>query len=106
MKGHGFHAILALLLLSLRSYPSCNCTAVDLIPFGRRRFYVNCGAAIAATFTPALRTGETCPGDSWNPRDYWSRQHIGKLLDASVLAQPAGVESVMIKAMKRKYRAA
>jgi hypothetical protein len=73
----------------------------DLIPLGRRRFYVNCGAAIAATFTPALRTGETCPGVSWNSRDYWSRQHIGRMLDASVLAQP-GVESVLVKAMKRK----
>eukprot|EP01047_Picozoa_sp_COSAG01_P010470 COSAG01_NODE_442_length_17020_cov_26.699622_15_plen_360_part_00 len=73
----------------------------DLIPLGRRRFYVNCGAAIAATFTPALRTGETCPGANWNSRDYWSRQHIGRMLDASVLAQP-GVESVLIKAMKRK----
>jgi hypothetical protein len=73
----------------------------DQIPLGWRQFYVNCGAAIAATFTPALRTGETCPGEEWNPTHYWSRQRVGKLLDPAVLGQ-AGVESVLIKAMKRK----
>ena len=71
----------------------------DRIPLDRRRFYVNCGAAIAATFTPALRTGETCPGDEWNSVDYWSRRRLGKMLDGD---RAANIESVLIKAMKRK----
>ena len=71
------------------------------LPLGRRQLYVNCGAAIAATHAPALRTGETCPGDSWNPVDYWSRATIAAMLDAGQLARP-DVDSVLIKAMTRK----
>eukprot|EP01043_Picozoa_sp_COSAG02_P051435 COSAG02_NODE_5412_length_4349_cov_8.741176_2_plen_156_part_00 len=71
------------------------------LPLGRRQLYVNCGAAIAATHAPALRTGETCPGDSWNPVDYWSRATIAAMLDADQLARP-DVDSVLIKAMTRK----
>ena len=67
----------------------------------QRRLLVNSGAAIAATYSPALRTGETCPGDQWNAKEYWSRAWIGPMMDAAALAAP-GVEGVVLKVMKRK----
>ena len=95
-----------------RRRPGLDCNDVSLIcqkiwdwvidkfvPIDRRRFYVNCGAAISATFTPALRTGETCPGEEWNSRDYWSRRRLSVMLDGN---RADITESVMIKAMKRK----
>ncbi len=66
-----------------------------------RRLFANCGAAIAATYSPALRTGETCPGDDWNARDYWTRAWIAPMLDTTALAAPE-VEGVVLKVMKRK----
>ena len=71
------------------------------VSLSRRQHYVNSGAAIAATYSPALRTGETCPGEAWNPRDYWSRMTIASMCDVRGLAR-ADVESVLVRAMKRK----
>jgi hypothetical protein len=71
------------------------------VSLSRRQHYVNSGAAIAATYSPALRTGETCPGEAWNPRDYWSRMTIASMCDVRGLAH-ADVESVLVRAMKRK----
>ena len=73
----------------------------ESVSLERRRFYVNVGSAISATRSPALRTGETCPGDGWNAADYWSRMTVSGMLDADVLARP-DVDSVLIRAMKRK----
>jgi hypothetical protein len=67
----------------------------------QRRLFANCGAAIAATYSPALRTGETCPGDGWNAREYWHRAWIAPMMDAHALAR-SGVEGVVLKVMKRK----
>jgi len=66
-----------------------------------KRFLVNCGGGIAATHAPALRTGETCPGDHWNAVDYWSRTTIDPMMDKDYLAKPE-VEAVILQAMKRK----
>ena len=66
-----------------------------------RRFYVNCGAAIAATYSPALRMGESCPGDQWDPVNYWSRQTIVAMMDKAALDRD-DVQSVVIQVMKRK----
>jgi len=71
------------------------------LPQTQRQFHVNCGAAIAATYSPALRIGETCPGDGWDPTNYWSRQTIAAMLDAETLDR-VEVQSVVIEAMKRK----
>ena len=67
----------------------------------QRRLFANCGAAIAATYSPALRTGETCPGEGWNAIDYWNREWIAPMMDAKILADP-GVEGVVLRVMKRK----
>jgi hypothetical protein len=71
------------------------------LPLIRRQFYANAGAAIAATHSPALRTGETCPGDGWNSADYWSRVTVAGMLDGDQLAR-SDVDSVLVQAMKRK----
>ena len=71
------------------------------LSLSRRQLYVNCGAAIAATHSAALRTGETCPGESWNSVDYWSRVTITDMMDATQLAR-SDVDSVLIQAMTRK----
>ena len=46
--------------------------------------YVNIGAAIAFTFEKALRAGETCPGEAFDPKDHLSRQTIGAVLQPAV----------------------
>ena len=66
-----------------------------------KRFLVNCGGAISATHAPALRTGETCPGDHWNALEYWSRVTVDSMMDEQYLAR-ADVEAVLIQPMKRK----
>jgi hypothetical protein len=71
------------------------------VPLMERKFYVNCGSAIAATYSPALRTGESCPGTAWNSYDYWSRETIGGMMDEASL-NAGECDGVIIQAMKRK----
>jgi hypothetical protein len=71
------------------------------VPLMERKFCANCGSAIAATYSPALRTGESCPGTAWNSYEYWSRETIGGMLHAENLAAVES-EGVIIQAMKRK----
>ena len=66
-----------------------------------KRFLVNCGGAISATHAPALRTGETCPGDHWNALEYWSRVTVDSMMDEQYLARE-DVEAVLIQPMKCK----
>ena len=66
-----------------------------------KRFLVNCGGAISATHAPALRTGETCPGDHWNALEYWSRVTVDSMMDEQYLARE-DVEAELIQPMKRK----
>ena len=66
------------------------------------RMYVNIGAAIAFTFEKALRAGETCPGEAFDPKDHLSRQTIGAVLQPAASLQTGDVQAVVIQPPLRK----
>jgi hypothetical protein len=61
------------------------------------RMYVNIGAAIAFTFEKALRAGETCPGEAFDPKDHLSWQTIGAVLQPAASLLSGGIQAVVIQ---------
>ena len=71
----------------------------------QRALYVNMGAAIGVTFEQALRMGETCPGDHFDPQHYWSRQSILAAIQSEEAKEKYGVSVFILQPMKRKTSA-